>query len=53
MSQALRVIKRRHDPLEVMPACVRWYLASPLSLRQAMTAERGVAVDHDDSCMGY
>ena len=32
--EALRkVIKRMHDPLEVMLTCVRWYVAYPLSLR--------------------
>ena len=43
-----RVIKRLHFPLEVMLVCVRWYAASPLSLRnlEEMMAERGVAVDH-------
>ena len=47
--QALRkVIKRMHDPLEVMLTCVRWYAAYPLSLLhiEEMMAERGVAVDH-------
>ena len=49
MIQALRkLIKRMHDPLEVMLTCVRWYAAYPLSLRhiEEMMAERGVAVDH-------
>ena len=49
MIEALRkVIKRRHYPLEVMLACVRWYAAYPLSLRhiEEMMAERGVFVDH-------
>jgi putative transposase len=31
MIQAPRkVIKRMHDPLEVMLTCVRWYAACPL-----------------------
>jgi transposase-like protein len=49
MIEALRrVIKRMHDPLEVMRTCVRWYVAYPLSLRhiEEMMAERGVFVDH-------
>jgi putative transposase len=49
MIEALRaVIKRLHYPLEVMPTCVRWYVAYPLSLRdiEEMMAERGVFVDH-------
>jgi hypothetical protein len=43
-----QVIKRRHNPLEVMLACVRWYAACPLSLRriEEMMQERGVSVDH-------
>jgi transposase-like protein len=42
------VLKRRHDPLEVMLVCVRWYVAYPLSLRhiEEMMAETGVFVDH-------
>jgi transposase-like protein len=42
------VLKRLHYPLDVMLMCVRWYLASPLSLRhlEEMVAERGIAVDH-------
>ena len=42
MIEALRkVIKRRHYPIEVMLAFVRWYAAYPLSLRhiEAMMAE--------------
>src|ERR1019366_5062529 len=49
MIEALRkVIKRMHDPLEVMLTSVRWYTAYPLSLRhiEEMMAERGVFVDH-------
>ena len=49
MIEALRmVIKRMHYPLEVMPICVRWYAAYPLSLRhiEETMAERGVFVDH-------
>ena len=49
MSEALRqVLKRLHYPIVVMLACVRWYAAYPLSLRQIeeMMAERGEAVDH-------
>ena len=43
-----RVIKRLHNPVEVMLLCVRWYALHPLSLRhiEQMMAERGVAVDH-------
>src|SRR6202023_2201739 len=43
-----KVIKRMHDPLEVMLTCVRWYVAYPLSLRhiEEMMQERGVFVDH-------
>ena len=38
-----KVIKRLHDPLDVMLVCVRWYAAYPLSLRnlEEMMAERG------------
>ena len=49
MIEALRkVIKRQHDPIEVMLVRVRWYAAYPLSLRhiEEMMAERGVFVDH-------
>ena len=49
MIEALRkVIKRLRHPIEVMLVCVRWYSASPLSLRhiEEMMAERGVFVDH-------
>lgn len=28
-----KVLKRLHYPLEVMLACVRWYVTYPLSLR--------------------
>ena len=43
-----RVLKRLHYPLDVIPTCVRWYVAYPLSLRhlEDMMAERGVLVDH-------
>jgi putative transposase len=43
-----RVLKRLHYPLDVMLLCVRWYVAYSLSLRnlEAMTAERGIEVDH-------
>ncbi|WP_277034824.1 IS6 family transposase [Caballeronia mineralivorans] len=43
-----RVLKRLHYPLDVMLPCVRWYVAYSLSLRnlEAMTAERGIEVDH-------
>ncbi|MEM5341273.1 IS6 family transposase [Paraburkholderia azotifigens] len=43
-----RVLKRLHDPLEVILTCVRWYVAYPLSLRhlEEMRAERDVSVDH-------
>jgi transposase-like protein len=42
------VLKRLHYPLEVIFTCVRWYVASPLSLRhiEEMMRERGVFVDH-------
>lgn len=49
MIQALRkAIQRMPCPLEVMPTCVRWYVAYPLSLRhiQDVMTERGVGVDH-------
>ncbi|HEY5580667.1 MAG TPA: IS6 family transposase [Rhodoferax sp.] len=38
-----KVLKRLHYPLEVMLACVRWYVAYPLSLRhvEEMMQERG------------
>lgn len=41
-------IKRESFPLQVLLACVRWYLAYPLSLRHfdEMMALRGVSVDH-------
>jgi putative transposase len=43
-----RVLRRLHYPLNVVLACVRWYVAYPLSLRhlEDMVAERGMAVDH-------
>lgn len=43
-----KVLERLHYPLEVMLACVRWYVAYPLSLRhvEEMMQERGVFVDH-------
>ena len=42
------ILKRLHDPIEVMQFCVRLYAACPLSLRriEKMMAERGVVVDH-------
>jgi putative transposase len=51
-----RVLKRLHYPLDVIlispkgtsfGACVRWYVAYALSLRnlEEMMAERGIAVD--------
>ena len=49
MIEALRkVIKRMHNPLEVMLTCVRWYAAYPLSLRhiEEIMRERGVSVDN-------
>src|SRR6202047_266711 len=49
MIEPLRnVIKRMHDPLEVMLTWLRWYVAYPLSLRhiEEMMQERGVFVDH-------
>ena len=43
-----RVFLRVHHPAEIIPTCVRWYVAYPLSLRQLqeMMAEHGVEVDH-------
>ncbi|KDP83913.1 integrase [Cupriavidus sp. SK-3] len=43
-----KVLKRLHDPLDVILLCVRWYVAYSLSLRdlEEMMAERGLAVDH-------
>jgi putative transposase len=43
-----RVLNRLHYPLEAILACVHWYVAYPLSLRQLeeMMAERGVPVNH-------
>src|ERR1700692_3877535 len=52
-----KVLKRLHYPLDVMllspkgtsfGACVRWYVAYSLSLRnlEEMMAERGIEVDH-------
>ncbi|MHB8177936.1 MAG: IS6 family transposase [Vulcanimicrobiaceae bacterium] len=48
MSAVKSVIQRLRFPLEVMLVCVRWYVASPLSLRhlEEMMQERGVSVDH-------
>ena len=49
ISEALsKVVKRLHYPINLMLACVRWYAAYPLSLRnlQEMMAERVVEVDH-------
>ena len=33
MKSLRKVIRRLHDPVEVMLICVRWYAAYPLSLR--------------------
>jgi putative transposase len=52
-----KVLKRLHYPLDVIllspkgtsfGACVRWYVAYPLSLRhlEQMMSERGIDVDH-------
>jgi putative transposase len=49
MIEALRkVIKRLHDPLEVILIRVRWYMACPPRLRhiEEMMAERGAFADH-------
>ncbi|WP_274851801.1 IS6 family transposase [Serratia marcescens] len=48
MSLILNAFKRLHYPVDVIAQCVRWYLASPLSLRnlEEMMAERGIIVDH-------
>ena len=42
------VLKRLHYPLDVILACVRWYVAYPLSLRhlEEMMSEHGISVDH-------
>ena len=42
-SPLFKVLKRLHYPLEVMLVCVRWYVASPLSLRhiEEMMQEQG------------
>jgi putative transposase len=41
-----KALKRMHYPLDVMLACVRWYVAYPLSLRhqEEMMSERAVSV---------
>ncbi|MGO4156986.1 IS6 family transposase [Cupriavidus sp. YAF13] len=46
--EVAKVLKRLHNPLEVMLTCVRWYVAYPLSLRhlEEMMAERGLSVYH-------
>jgi len=43
-----QILKRLHYPLDVIPLCVRWYVAYSLSLRnlEEMMAERGIEVDH-------
>lgn len=43
-----RLFKRLHYPLDVILACVREYVAYPLSLRnlEEMMAERGIPVAH-------
>jgi transposase-like protein len=48
MSLIRNTFKRLHYPIEIIPQCVRWYLAYALSLRnlEEMMAERGIAVDH-------
>jgi len=40
--------KGAHVPQDIMLACVRWYVAYPLSTRhvEALMRERGVPVDH-------
>jgi putative transposase len=47
-STLTKILQRPHYPLGVMLACVRWYVAYPLSLRhvEEMMQERGVFVDH-------
>ena len=42
------MLERLHFPLEIMLACVRWYAAYPLSVRnlEEMMAERSVAVEY-------
>ena len=44
------MLKRPHYPLDVILTCVRWYVASPLSLRhiEQRAAERGIFVDHSN-----
>jgi hypothetical protein len=48
MSALKGALKRLHFPLEVVPMCVRWYVAYLLSLRQPeeMMLERGIELDH-------
>ena len=43
-----KVLKRLHDPLDVILTYVRWYVAYALSLRhlEEMMSERSVSVDH-------
>jgi putative transposase len=43
-----KALKRPHYPLDIMLACVRWYVAYPLSLRdlEEIMSERAVSVDH-------
>jgi hypothetical protein len=45
-SPLYKVLKRLHYPLEVMLVCVRWYAASPLSLRhiEGMMQEQGQGI---------
>ncbi len=42
------ILKRLHNPLDIILLCVRWYVAYSLSLRnlEEMMAERGIEVDH-------
>ncbi len=43
-----KVLKRWHDPLDMVLLCVRWRVAELLRLRnlEKMMAERGIKVDH-------
>ena len=41
-------LKRMRFPIDVIPVCIRWYVACPSSYRhlEEMMQERGVSVDH-------
>ena len=44
----MRNFKGLRFPIDVIPVCIRWYVACPLSYRhlEKMMQERGVSVDH-------